>query len=53
MWEVRQRENWNHTADIIAAVFNAQGPETPFERADFHPMLEKTMERTNDVNAVL
>lgn len=44
MVEARQRDQWNHTADLMALLANLQrDPKRrarPFERGHFHPLRE-------------
>lgn len=44
MVEARQRDQWNHTADLMALLANLQRDpkrrSRPFERGHFHPLQE-------------
>jgi len=43
MVEGRQRDQWNHTAQVLAMLYNAfrASKSRPLSPADFHPLVKK------------
>lgn len=42
MTEARQRDAWDHTAQLCAAVYNSQKTKDPVDPSRFHPFRQGT-----------